>query len=162
MGSAPIRVAAVTVSDTRETANDEGGARLCERLEAGGCVVSLRQIVKDEPGEIAGLLARVCDENLADAIVFTGGTGIASRDQTYEALAPLLEKTLDGFGEAFRRLSWDQIGAKSILSRALAGTHRGKLVVALPGSPKAVVLGVDEVLMPVLRHVIKLLAQGHC
>lgn len=152
-----IRAAAITVSDSRDLSNDEGGARLCERLLAHGCEVPVRELVRDEPGQIAAVLSRVCDEDLADLVVFTGGTGIAPRDQTYEALAPLLEKTLDGFGEAFRRLSWEQVGAKSILSRALAGTHRGKLVVALPGSPKAVVLGVDEVLAPVMKHVIKLL-----
>jgi molybdenum cofactor biosynthesis protein B len=160
--SSPVRVAAITVSDTRSPSNDEGGQRLRARLEAGGCVVSIHQLVKDEPEEIIASLKQICDGDLADAVVFTGGTGIAPRDQTYEALRPLLDKTLDGFGEAFRRLSWDEIGPKAILSRALAGSHRGKLVVALPGSPKAVVLGVDKVLVPILSHAVSLLRnQGH-
>jgi molybdenum cofactor biosynthesis protein B len=153
-----MRVAAITVSDTRTEADDEGGARLKERLEAGGFTVSFRAIVKDEPAQLRDLVARICDEDLADAIITTGGTGIAPRDQTYEAIAGLLDKTLDGFGEAFRRLSWDQVGAKSVLSRAVAGTHRGKLIAALPGSPKAVVLAVDAILVPILPHVRSLLA----
>jgi len=152
----PIRVAAITVSDTRSAADDEGGARLRERLEAAGFVVPVRQIVRDEPEELRAAIARVCDEDLADAIVTTGGTGIAPRDRTYEAVCALLEKTLDGFGEAFRRLSWDEVGARAVLSRAVAGIHRGRLVAALPGSPKAVVLAVDRVLAPILPHAVAL------
>ena len=152
----PVRVAAITVSDTRTAADDEGGARLRERLEAAGFVVPVREIVRDEPEELRAAIARVCDEDLADAIVTTGGTGIAPRDRTYEAVCALLEKTLDGFGEAFRRLSWDEVGARAVLSRAVAGIHRGRLVAALPGSPKAVVLAVDRVLAPILPHAVAL------
>ncbi|HTQ41676.1 MAG TPA: MogA/MoaB family molybdenum cofactor biosynthesis protein [Polyangiaceae bacterium] len=152
----PIRVAAITVSDTRTAADDEGGARLRERLEAAGFVVPVQQIVRDEPDELRAVVARVCDDDLADAIVTTGGTGIAPRDRTYEAVCTLLEKTLDGFGEAFRRLSWDEVGPRAVLSRAVAGIHRGRLVAALPGSPKAVVLAVDRVLAPILPHVVAL------
>jgi molybdopterin adenylyltransferase len=152
----PIRVAAITVSDTRTAGDDEGGARLRERLEAAGFVVPVRQIVRDEPEELRAAVARVCDEDLADAIVTTGGTGIAPRDRTYEAVCALLEKTLDGFGEAFRRLSWDEVGPRAVLSRAIAGIHRGRLVAALPGSPKAVVLAVDRVLAPILPHAVAL------
>jgi len=152
----PIRVAAITVSDTRTAADDEGGARLRERLEAAGLVVPVQQIVRDEPEELRAAIARVCDEDLADAIVTTGGTGIAPRDRTYEAVCALLDKTLDGFGEAFRRLSWDEVGPRAVLSRAVAGIHRGRLVAALPGSPKAVVLAVDRVLAPILPHAVAL------
>ena len=109
-----VRVAAITVSDTRTEADDLGGAALKERLEAAGFVVSLRLIVKDEPEQVRAAIARVCDDDLADAIVTTGGTGIAPRDRTYEAIESLLDKKLDGFGEAFRRLSWDEVGARSI------------------------------------------------
>jgi molybdenum cofactor biosynthesis protein B len=140
------------VSDTRSAADDEGGDCLRERLEAAGFVVSLRAIVRDEPDEIRALVARVCDEDLADAVVTTGGTGLAPRDRTYEALTALLDKTLDGFGEAFRRLSWEQIGPRAVLSRAVAGVHRGRVLAALPGSPKAVALAVDRVLAPILPH----------
>ena len=152
-----VRVAVVTISDTRTLADDEGGARLRERLEAAGFVVSPRLIVRDDPDEVRAVIARICDEDLADAIVTTGGTGIAPRDRTYEAVDELLEKRLDGFGEAFRRLSWDEIGPRAVLSRAVAGVHRGRLVAALPGSPKGVVLGVDKVLAPILAHAVALL-----
>ena len=152
-----VRVAAITVSDTRSSSDDESGDRLCERLEAAGAVVTLRQIVRDEPLELRALLARICDEDGADVIVTTGGTGIAPRDSTIEAIEVLFEKRLDGFGEAFRRLSWDEIGPRSVLSRAAAGTVRGRLVVALPGSPRAVVLAVDRVLAPILNHAVALL-----
>jgi molybdopterin adenylyltransferase len=151
-----VRVAAVTVSDTRTEADDESGARLRERLEASGFVVSLRAIVRDEPDELRALVARICDGDLADAIVTTGGTGVAPRDRTYEALDALLEKRLDGVGEAFRRLSWDEIGPRSVLSRALAGVHRGRIVAALPGNPKAIALAIDRILAPVLRHAVAL------
>src|ERR1700735_258751 len=130
----PIRVAAITVSDTRTPEDDEGGKRLRERLEAAGFTVSFAILVRDEPDELRAAIGRVCDEDLADAIVTTGGTGIAARDRTYEAIDGLLEKKLDGFGEAFRRLSWDEIGPRAVLSRALAGGHRGGGLGALPGT----------------------------
>lgn len=151
-----VRVAAITVSDTRTLDDDEGGNRLRERLEAAGFTVAVRALVRDEPDELRAVIARVCDRDEADAIVTTGGTGIAPRDRTYEAVEGLLEKKLDGFGEAFRRLSWDQVGARSVLSRAVAGVHRGRVLAALPGSPKAVVLAVDQVLAPILAHAVAL------
>jgi molybdenum cofactor biosynthesis protein B len=149
-------VAAVTVSDTRTAADDEGGATLVARLEAAGFTVTLREIVKDEPEAIRAVVARVCDDDLADAVVTTGGTGVAPRDRTFEAVEALLDKKLDGFGEAFRRLSWDEVGPRAVLSRAIAGTHRGRVLAALPGSPKAVVLAVDRVLGPILAHAVAL------
>jgi molybdopterin adenylyltransferase len=164
MNDGRVRVAAVTISDSRSERDDEGGATLCERLAAGGFVVTLRAIVRDEPDELRAIVARVCDEDLADAIVTTGGTGIAPRDRTFEAIDGLLEKKLDGFGEAFRRLSWEQVGPRAILSRAIAGTHRGRLVVALPGSPAALALAIDRVLAPVLVHAVALVGgekHGH-
>jgi molybdenum cofactor biosynthesis protein B len=156
MSKPSIRVAAITISDTRTPDDDEGGTRLRERLAAAGFEVTFQTIVKDEPDAVRAVVARVCDDDIADAIVTTGGTGIAPRDQTYEAIDALLDKRLDGFGEAFRRLSWDEIGPHAILSRAVCGTHRGRIVAALPGSPKAVVLGVDRVLAPVLGHMVTL------
>jgi molybdenum cofactor biosynthesis protein B len=152
VGEGKLRIAAITVSDTRTAADDVGGAALRERLEAAGFAVTLQTIVRDEPAELRAAIARVCDEDLADAVVTTGGTGIAPRDSTYEAVEELLDKTLDGFGEAFRRLSWDEVGPRAVLSRAIAGVHRGRVVAALPGSPKAVVLAVDRVLAPILVH----------
>jgi molybdenum cofactor biosynthesis protein B len=156
MSDHSVRVAVVTVSDTRTEADDESGARLRERLEAAGHVVSFRAIVRDDPAEIQAILARVAVEDLAEAVVTTGGTGVAPRDQTYEALEVLLEKRLDGFGEAFRRLSWDEIGPRAVLSRAIAGTYQGLVVAALPGSPKAIALAVDRILAPILGHAVAL------
>ncbi len=147
-----VRVAAVTVSDTRKADDDEGGPLLRDRLEAAGFVVTVRIVVRDDPAEIRAAIERICDEDTADAIVTTGGTGIAPRDLTCEAVEALLEKRLDGFGEAFRRLSWEEVGPRAILSRAVAGVYRGRIVAALPGSPKAVVLAVDCVLGPILSH----------
>src|SRR5580700_11583283 len=155
--SAIVRVAAVTVSDTRVQHDDEGGATLCERLDAAGFAVAARTIVRDDVAQLRAVIARVCDRDEADAVVFTGGTGIAPRDVTYEAVDALLEKRLDGFGEAFRRLSWDQVGPRAVLSRAVAGIHRGRVIAALPGSPKGVVLGVDKILVPILEHALALL-----
>lgn len=156
MSREAIRVAIVTVSDTRTTTDDESGDRLRERLEAAGMTVTFRDLVRDEPDRVRAAIARVCDEDLADAVVTTGGTGIAPRDRTYEALEGLLEKKLDGFGEAFRRLSWDEVGPRSVLSRAIAGVHRGRILAALPGSPRAVTLAVDRVLAPILAHAVAL------
>ncbi len=156
MAEPKVRVAAITVSDTRTAADDEGGTILRDRLEAAGFVVTLREIVRDEPDELRRVIARVCDEDLADAVVTTGGTGIAPRDRTYEAVEALLEKTLHGFGEAFRRLSWDEVGPRAVLTRAVAGVHRRRVVAALPGSPKAVALAVDWVLAPILAHAVAL------
>jgi molybdenum cofactor biosynthesis protein B len=151
-----LRVATITVSDTRTEADDEGGRRLRELLRAAGFSLAPHSIVKDDPDAIRGALER-CAADATDAIVTTGGTGIAPRDQTYEAVAALLEKRLDGFGEAFRRLSWDAIGPKAILSRAIAGVWRGRVVAALPGSPSSLELGVNGILAPVLTHACRLL-----
>lgn len=152
-----VRVLTVTISDTRTPTNDESGRRLRDLLANAGFTLGEHRIVPDEPAALRSLLQAVAEQDLADAVISTGGTGIAPRDQTVEALEPLLEKRLDGFGEAFRRLSFDQIGARSILSRAIAGTVRGRFVAALPGSPRAVELGVEALLIPVLEHAVALL-----
>src|SRR5689334_18248784 len=110
-----VRVATLTISDTRTQADDEGGPKLREPLAGAGASLAAHAIVKDGPDEVRAALDRLAGDSV-DVIVTTGGTGIAPRDQTYEAVAGLLEKRLDGFGEAFRRLSWDAIGPKAILS----------------------------------------------
>jgi len=155
-GRADIRILTVTVSDTRTSGTDESGQRLRTLLQAAGYALAEHRIVKDEPQLIAAVVRAVSMHDLADVLVTTGGTGIAPRDCTIEALAPLLDKTLDGFGEAFRRLSWDDVGPRSVLSRAVAGVAGGRVVVALPGSPRAVTLAVEKLLVPLLEHAVAL------
>jgi molybdenum cofactor biosynthesis protein B len=152
-----VRVFTVTVSDTRSPETDEGGRRLREALARAGFSLAEHRIVTDDPDRLRAILVEVAERNLADAIVSTGGTGISPRDNTYEALEGLLEKRLDGFGEAFRRLSFDQVGARAILSRAIAGVFRGRFIAALPGSPRAVDLAVEGILAPVLGHAVALI-----
>lgn len=146
-------VITVTVSDTRTTADDTSGAALKEELAAFTLV--RHAIVPDRADAILEVIADAQRASI-DAMVFTGGTGIAPRDVTYEAIAGKLDKTLDGFGEAFRRLSWDEIGARAILSRATAGTLGGMLVFLLPGSTKAARLGARELIAPILAHAVDL------
>ena len=132
-GARAARVVTVTVSDTRREEDDRGGAVLRETLAAQGHTIVRHVLVRDEVGEIRAVIEAVIAGDEADAVVLTGGTGIAPRDVTYEAVAPLLEKTLDGFGEAFRRVSWDEVGPRAILSRAIAGT-RGRTVTGVHAS----------------------------
>lgn len=156
MESRKVRVATITLSDTRTVEDDEGGKLLGERLSAAGFEVVSHAIVREEPEAMRAHVQAMAIHAGVDAIVLTGGTGIAPRDRAIEVLTPLFDKTLDGFGEAFRRLSWDEIGAKAILSRAVAGTLNGRVIAALPGSPKAVRLAVDKLLAPVLGHAVDL------
>jgi molybdenum cofactor biosynthesis protein B len=150
------KAAVITVSDTRTAADDEGGALVAELLAGAGHEVVRRRIVRDDRAVIASAVVDACEEGL-DLVVTTGGTGIAPRDVTYEAIESILDKRLDGFGEAFRARSWAQVGARSVLSRAIAGTRGKALVAALPGSPKAVRLALEEVLLPIVPHAIGLL-----
>lgn len=152
----PVTVVSITVSDTRTADDDEGGTLLRELLSGAGFRLLHHEIVTDDPEKIREAVLKSFVLG-ADAVITTGGTGIAPRDQTYEAVAGILEKTLDGFGEAFRRLSWDQIGPRSILSRAIAGTCNGGVVIALPGSPKAVRLALEALIAPTLAHMVALL-----
>lgn len=156
-GTVTPRVVTLTVSDTRTEADDEGGRTLRELLSAAGATVLRHAIVTDDPARIRAAVLEAIERDGADAVVATGGTGVAPRDQTFEAVDALLEKRLDGFGEAFRRLSWDEVGPRAVLSRAVAGTRGRAVIVALPGSVKAVRLAVTQVLGPVLPHAVALL-----
>ena len=150
---APIRVATLTMSDTRTPATDEGGRVLGELLRAAGFKVVSHEILREDPHLLRETLIHgICALDVADAIVMTGGTGIAPRDRTIEAITPVLQKELRGFGEAFRRLSFDEIGPHAILSRAVAGVIRGRVVIALPGSIKAIRLATERLIVPILRH----------
>jgi molybdenum cofactor biosynthesis protein B len=148
----PVHVAIVTVSDTRTRENDSGGDLIEQRVTGAGHAVVFRTIVKDEPGQIDALLDRIVAETDARLILFTGGTGIAPRDTTYDALSRKLEKVMPGFGELFRMLSYSEVGAAAMLSRAAAGTYRGRVVVSMPGSPNAVQVAMDKLIMPEIQH----------
>jgi molybdenum cofactor biosynthesis protein B len=151
-----VRIATLTLSDTRTVEDDEGGRLLGELLRSAGFSVVSHGVLREEPDALRAAVNDLCDRDAADAIVLTGGTGVAPRDRTIEALMPMFQKTIDGFGEAFRRLSWDQIGPNAILSRAAAGVIEGRIVIALPGSPKAVRLAVEELIAPTLDHAVAL------
>ena len=140
----------MTVSDSRTQETDTNGQWLRERIEASGNLVSGYRLVRDEPDEVRAAVDALVAE--ARVVLVNGGTGISRRDTTYDALAALLEKTLPGFGELFRLLSFEQVGAAAMLSRATAGTYRGSVVVSMPGSPKAVELAWEKLLEPELAH----------
>ena len=151
-----IRVATLTLSDTRTPETDEGGRLLGELLRHAGFDVVSHEILREEPSHVRETVMFICGLDVADAVVITGGTGIAPRDRTIEAITPLFRKTLEGFGEAFRRLSWDQVGPHSILSRATAGIVRQRLVIALPGSLRAIRLATEQLVVPILDHAVEL------
>ena len=154
--NAPISVRCfiITVSDTRTEETDTGGRTLAGLLEAAGHLVEGRRIVKDDPAAVAALVREQAATGRVDAIITTGGTGITRRDSTFEAIDGLLDKRLPGFGEIFRMLSFEEIGAAAILSRACAGTFGGAIVVALPGSENAVRLAATRLLVPELAHMV--------
>lgn len=151
-GQGAVPVAVVTVSDTRTRENDTGGDLIEQRIIAAGHTVVFREIVRDEPERIGALLDQIVSDTNARIVLFTGGTGIAPRDTTYDALARRLEKILPGFGELFRMLSYQEVGAAAMLSRAIAGVYRGRVVVSMPGSPNAVQVAMDKLILPELQH----------
>jgi molybdopterin adenylyltransferase len=145
----------ITVSDTRTEATDTGGRAVAELLSAAGHDIVGRTIVKDDAELLRDAVGRQLANPAVQAIVTTGGTGITSRDCTYEAVSAMLWKRLDGFGELFRMLSYEQIGAAAMMSRAVAGTIAGRVVVSLPGSEAAVRLAVEKLLLPELGHLVR-------
>jgi len=147
--------AVLTVSDTRTEADDEGGRRIATALEGAGHRVVARTIVRDEPAAIDALLRTWLEAGEAEVVVTTGGTGITRRDTTVEVVERLLDKRLEGFGELFRMLSHREIGAAAMLSRAVAGLAGRAAVFALPGSPAAVRLALEELIVPELPHLLR-------
>ena len=145
----------LTVSDTRTEATDTGGQAIRDLLESAGHVVTGRAIVRDDPDAVAGAVTQQLSDARTQVIVTTGGTGVTSRDGTFEAIDRLLEKRLTGFGELFRMLSFEQIGAAAMMSRAMAGTASGKAIFVLPGSPDAVRLAMTRLIIPELGHVVQ-------
>ena len=148
-----MRCFVLTISDTRTESTDSSGDAIASLLEAGGHQLTGRRIVRDEPIEVSAVVRRAAADT--DAIITTGGTGITARDSTYEAIASLLDKRLDGFGELFRMLSFEEIGAAAMLSRALSGTIGRVAIFALPGSEHAVRLAMTRLILPELGHVVR-------
>lgn len=146
--------AVLTVSDTRTPETDTGGRLVRELLEAAGHRIVASRIVRDEPGEIDAALREWLDAGDAELICTTGGTGIARRDTTIEVVDRLLDRRLDGFGELFRMLSWEEVGSAAMLSRAVGGLAGETLVFALPGSPGAVRLALERLIVPELPHLL--------
>lgn len=155
MAPGSIRCAVITVSDTRDGSSDRSGALIRELLFAAGHETRVYSIVPDDPARIGGLLRELSGEGGVDAVLMNGGTGISPRDTTVETVTSLLDRTLPGFGELFRMLSWEEIGAAAMLSRAVAG-HIGRVAVfSMPGSTGAVRLAMEKLILPELGHVIQ-------
>jgi molybdenum cofactor biosynthesis protein B len=142
------------VSDTRTLETDEGGRLIVELLESAGHAVLRRGVVPDAPEQVRAWLEEALGDPQVQAVLTTGGTGIAPRDRTYEVVSELLEKRLDGFGELFRMLSYQEVGPAAMLSRAVGGVTRGKVVLAMPGSPAAVRLAMEKLILPELGHLV--------
>ncbi len=155
--SAPktVRCAVVTISDTRTLETDSGGATVVHWLEKAGHAVAARTIIPDEPEDMRKLIRWFADDPAIDAILMTGGTGLSSRDQTYETVRSMLSKELPGYGELFRMLSYQAIGPAAMLSRALGGLVDATVVLTMPGSPAAVQLAMEKIIVFQLNHLVR-------
>lgn len=151
-GQGPVTVGIVTVSDTRTPENDTNGLYLKARFTELGHIVGGYRIIKDEPDQVRDALDQMAAIAGMQIILFNGGTGIAPRDTTFDVLSRMLEKVLPGFGELFRMLSFQEVGAAAMLSRATGGTYRGKVVFSTPGSPNAVQVAVEKLILPEINH----------
>ena len=149
-----VRCAVITVSDTRTLETDRGGKLVADLLMAGGHQLAGRHIVRDDPREIEPLVRKLADPGNTDAILITGGTGIAERDQTFETISGLLTKAMPGYGELFRMLSYDDIGPAAMLSRAVGGVMHKVVILTMPGSTAAVQLAMDKLIVPEIGHLV--------
>jgi molybdenum cofactor biosynthesis protein B len=145
----------LTISDTKTAETDTSGTVIRELLAAGGHRVIGSAIVRDEPSDVERVVREACGRAEVQAAILTGGTGITSRDSTFEAVERLLDKRLPGFGELFRMLSYQDVGPAAMLSRAQMGIHRHRIVVSLPGSPNACRLALEKLLLPELGHLVR-------
>lgn len=152
-----LKVGVITASDSRTPETDSSGAAIRDLFERAGHEVAYYEIIPDEPAKIADSITRKLPD--LDALVVSGGTGIAPRDLTIEAIRPLLDRELEGFGELFRMLSYQQIGSAAMMSRAMAGVRHGKFIAALPGSPDACKLAMEKLIVPEIGHIVWLLAK---
>jgi molybdenum cofactor biosynthesis protein B len=160
--SQPVAVhcAIVTISDTRTPETDRSGQLIHELLTQNSHAVVDYTILPDEPALIQGHLIALGQRPELEAVIFNGGTGIAPRDTTYDAIALLLEKILPGFGELFRALSYQEIGSRAIASRAIAGLYQSKLIFSIPGSSGAVQLALEQLILPELIHLTQQVKSG--
>lgn len=149
-----LRVAVMTISDSRQLSNDTSGQLIVDQFSKAGHEIVERVIVRDEPSEICSMVGQIIGRHAVDALLLTGGTGLTPRDQTPEAIESLLDATIPGFGELFRMLSYQEIGAAAMLSRATAGRIGKSLVFCMPGSTAAVRLAVEKLLLPELPHLV--------
>ena len=145
----------LTISDSKTAETDTSGALIRELLMAAGHTVVGQGMVKDEPAQVQAVVRHECADPRIQAFIMTGGTGITSRDATFEAVEGLLDKRLTGFGELFRMLSYAEIGAAAMLSRAQAGVVTGRVLFSLPGSPNACRLALEKLILPELGHLIR-------
>jgi len=150
-----VAVHIVTVSDTRTLETDSSGRLISALLEERGHRVSGRTLLKDEPGDVRQTVTALVHDSSVDVVITTGGTGITARDSTFEAIDGLLQKRLAGFGELFRMLSYHEIGAAAMLSRATAGLAGRTVILALPGSEHAVRLAMEKLVLPELGHLVR-------
>lgn len=153
--SLSVSCAVITVSDTRTPESDRSGQLIQRLLTGAGHRPVSYTILKDDPQEVCARIVELAGQVPIDAIILNGGTGIAPRDTTYEAIAQLLEKTLPGFGELFRWLSYQEVGSRAMASRAIAGVYKQKIIFSLPGSTNAVQLGVEKLIIPELAHLVR-------
>jgi molybdenum cofactor biosynthesis protein B len=156
-----VNCAVITVSDTRDRETDKSGKYITQSLTNAGHLVSHYDIVKDEPDLISDRMQSLAAIPDLEVAIFNGGTGIAPRDTTYDAIAALLEKTLPGFGEMFRYLSWQEVGSRAIASRAVAGIYKDKLIFSVPGSSGAVKLAIEQLILAEMIHLVRQLKGLH-
>ncbi len=149
-----VHCAIITISDTRTEADDTSGQAIRDLLVRDNHLVDYYSIMKDETQQIVSLLQVLSEKPEVEAVLLNGGTGIGRRDSTVEAVAALLEKTMSGFGELFRMLSYPEIGAAAMLSRAVAGTYKSKIIFSMPGSTHAVRLAMEKLILPELAHLV--------
>lgn len=148
------RCAIITLSDTRTRDTDTSGKLITDLLNSRGFVIAERFLIRDEPAELQKLIDELLVREDIDAILTNGGTGISRRDQTIGVIERAIDTPLPGFGELFRMLSWEQVGSGAMLSRALGGVAKGKLIFAMPGSSKAVELAMTKLILPELKHLV--------
>ena len=151
-GDQPVTFGIVTVSDTRTPETDKNKHYLEARLEELGHIVAAYRLIKDEADQVEAVLNELCTEESIQIVLFNGGTGIAKRDRTYDVISRHLEKELVGFGELFRMLSYEEVGAAAMLSRATAGVYKDTVVVSMPGSSNAVKTAVEKLIIPEINH----------